>query len=238
MPSKKRKLNFNLDDIEEQTENLLELHKTMEECSILEAADFLDVEKIVGFSVIKFGLRFVESLLSVLSVVPEESGPWRAEIIKSQLSLLIGATRLTAEQECMVKIISESSTYKRGFPGQEGYYSQVFSQVLANQCDGADQSSSGFFAGCIAPPTRVCFSCNNELQKNNKPTYVTYYLASGPLPFLKVELRCRSCKINYGIVKYGNVTDGCQYYGSLRMVEASDVVYIDRLVMETFTSLR
>lgn len=83
MPSKKRKLNFNLDDIEEQTENLLELHKTMEECNILEAADFLDVEKIVGFSVIKFGLRFVESLLSVLSVVPEESGPWRAQMILS-----------------------------------------------------------------------------------------------------------------------------------------------------------
>ena len=67
---------------------------------------------------------------------------------------------------------------------------------------------------------------------------VTYFLTSGTLPFLKVELRCLSCGVNCGIVKYGNNTDGYKHYDSPGVIEASDVVYIDRLVMAMFTSLR
>lgn len=148
--------------------------------------------------------------------------------------------RLTREQEYVVKIISESSKYKHGLPRQEreSHYNRVFSQILESYPDQSSQSSSGCFAGCIAPPTKVCFSCNNELQKNNKPVRVTSYFASGPLPLLKVELRCRSCKVSYGIVKHGNTTEGYEYYGNLGVVEASDEVYIDQLVMAMYTSLR
>lgn len=243
--SKKRKINFNLDDVEEaETEKrreILELHKAVEDCSIDESVGHLDIEKIIGFAVIKFGLNFVENVLSVLTVVPEESGPWRNEIINSQLNFLTGnRDKLTYEQEYIVKKISESNKYKYGLLGQEreSHYNRVFSQILANYPDHSSQYSSGLFAGCIAPPTKVCFFCNNELQKNNKPIRVTIYFASGPLPLLKVELRCRSCKINYGIVKHGNTTEGYEYYRSLGIVEASDVVYIDRLVMAMYTSLR
>ena len=242
---KKRKINFNLDDFEEaesRNEKRREILEAVERDFIVdEFVDYLGIEKMIGFAVIKFGLNFVENVLSVLTLVPEECGPWREEIINSQLNLLTNNHEtLTSEQERIVKKISESDKYKCGLLRQEreSLYNRVFSQILENYPDQSSQPASGFFAGCIAPPTKVCFFCNSELQKNNKPIRVTCYFASGPLPFLKVELRCRSCKINYGIVKHGNTTEGYEYYRSLSIVEASDVVYIDRLVMSMYTSLR
>lgn len=103
------------------------------------------------------------------------------------------------------------------------------------------------FSGCMPPICRLhnpTYQSMSFLQwqfaeKQQTVCRVTYYLASGPLPFLKVELRCRMCKVNYGIVKHGNSDDGYQYYNShLGVVEASDAVYIDRLVMAMYTSLR
>jgi len=150
-----------------------------------------------------------------------------------------------------------NSKFKSALTGQalESYYTHIFSQLVirnetycsANFTEAPDQPpftgaaalpwEEQIFAGCIAPATKVCFVCGGNLQKNNKPSCVTYYLASGPLPFLKVELRCRVCKLNYGISKFGNTTGGLKYYDRAGIVEASDV-YIDRLVMDMFASLR
>ena len=93
------------------------------------------------------------------------------------------------------------------------------------------------FAGCIAPPTKICFVCDQEFQKHNNPYLVMCYLASGPLPFLKVELHCRTCEIKYGIVKHGN-KERYKHYKNVGDIEASNVVYIGHLVMAMFTSLR
>ena len=68
------------------------------------------------------------------------------------------------------------------------------------------------FAGCLAPPKSYCVQCGSVLQKSNKLTSITLYTISGPLPLKKVELRCRHCKMNYGITKYGNPDAGYQYY--------------------------
>ena len=197
----------------------------------------------------------MENVLSVISVIPEESGPWRQEIACSLLTFLTGTEKLTTEKENILKIMLDSSIDH--FFGQERNYNELFTRVIAGNSVKAETecrdvataakrshyatgTTARFlpFAGCITPPTKVCFFCNSDLQKHNKPSRVTYYLASGPLPFLKVELRCRTCNVNYGIVKYGNNSDGYQYYSSLGVVEASDAVYIDRLVMAMYTSLR
>lgn len=64
-------------------------------------------------------------------------------------------------------------------------------------------------------------------------------LASGPMSFIKVELRCRSCKLNYASSKWGNSSEGYEYYSTLNdTAKASDVVYIDSHVMDIYISLK
>ena len=75
------------------------------------------------------------------------------------------------------------------------------------------------FTGCISPPTKSCFVCHGRLTKHNQLSLVTYYLPNGPLPFLKVELHCRICDLNYEITKYGNGKEGYVYYRDLGVIE-------------------
>ena len=162
---------------------------------------------------------------------------------------------LNAEDKYILKMCLQSGKFKSDSTGQEleSFYNQIFSRLIQSKADGsvahapdqhlptvgeAQSWEHKLFAGCIAPPTKVCTVCGGNLQKHNKPSCVTYFLASGPLPFLKVELRCRACNLNYGISKFGNTKDGFKYYDRAGIIEASDVVYIDRLVMDLFTSLR
>ena len=46
------------------------------------------------------------------------------------------------------------------------------------------------------------------------------------------------CDLNYGITKYGNKKEGYVYYRDLGVIEATYMVYVDRLLMTTFKSLR
>ena len=70
MPSKKRKLSFDLDDYEAKQGGILQICKMLDNFSIQEAKGFLDPEKILGLAVIKLGLGFVMNILSVISVIP------------------------------------------------------------------------------------------------------------------------------------------------------------------------
>lgn len=252
MPSKKRKLNFDIEDAEKQMEAsqktlIRQMADTVGACNTSEAADLLTFEEFISFAAFKFGYTFINNVISALNVVPDESEPWRPELVKFLTRLLSGTDKqLHVEQESTVNTILHSSTLTSQLIGQGDCYRQVFAKIIENteslaaavspreKCD----MEFPLFAGCIAPPTKFCLLCHDELKKHNSPTHVTYYLPSGPLPFVKVELRCCSCELNYGITKYGNSKEGYTYYNHLGIVEASDVVYIDRLVMTTFTSLR
>jgi len=252
---KKRKINCDYDELERSLFLEKEICEAFEKINITNSN--LDPEKIIGFAAIKLGFAFVENLLAVLKVVPEESGPWREEIASLLLAMVEGRKTLNTEEKYMLKMACHSSKFKSALTGQalESYYTHIFSQlVIRNETycntnfEASDQPPSTgaaalpweeqIFAGCIAPPTKVCFVCRGNLQKHNKPSCVTYYLASGPLPILKVELRCRVCKLNYGISKFGNTNGGLKYYDRAGIVEASDAVYIDRLMMDMFASLR
>lgn len=249
MPSKKRKLNFDLEDAEQKSDPeqglhslRLELVNAIGACNL---SELLDPEDLISFAAFKFGYSFIKNVISALSVIPDESGPWRPDLMKFLTSLLTENKRLNSEQECIVNAILQSSTRNNKLFGHGECYKQVFAQIVENteppatispteQCD----MKFPLFAGCIAPPTKSCLVCHNDLKKHNNPSPVTYYLPSGPLPFVKVELRCRACELNYGITKYGNTKEGYKYYSHLGIVEASDVVYIDRFVMTMFKSLR
>ena len=245
MPPKKRKVNFDIEELGRGYEQIQQwfskLKSSLDDCCLSDAADILSPDNILSLSGLKFGFRFVENLMSILSVVPEEAGPWRSEIILVLLNTLQSPNELSPEQKDVALFISQS-IYKNGFAGHRQCYSEVFSHVLnfSNHLQSNQSSIASLlpFAGCIGPPTKTCLLCHQELQKNNKPCIITHYLVNGPLPFLKVELRCRTCRLSYGITKYGNNEDGYKFYDSSGTVEASNVVYVDRLVMSLFASLR
>ena len=284
MPPKKRKANFDIEELErgyeEKKQWFSKLESIVEGCCLSDAAEFLSTDNILLLSGLKFGFRFIENLMSILSVVPEEAGPWRIDIVDALLSALqspqfrfienlmsilsvvpeeAGPWRidivdallsalqspqeLNPEQKKISLFISKSF-FKNGFPGHKQCYSEVFSRALQYsstqqlQANQTNITSLLPFAGCVCPPTKTCLLCHQELQKNNKPCVVTYYLVNGPLPVLKVELRCRSCGLNYGITKYGNGVQGYKFYDSTGIVEASDAVYVERLVLSLFAALR
>ena len=249
MPSKKRRLTFDLDDVEKRSEEtqraILELNKALENCHIAEALNFLDPEEFLNFATVKCGYSFVQDLLLTLSAVPEECEPWRAELTRKLFMYSRGKMSLHNDEDSVVKAFLQYSSFKSEIYKQTECYNAVFSKCICNSLRNttmpatiprsfitAETDKFVPFAGCIAPPAKVCLLCDQELQKHNNPCVVTYYLPSGPLPFLKVELRCRTCGINYGIVKYGNSTEGYKHYDGVGVIEASDVVYIDRLVMQ------
>ena len=68
---------------------------------------------------------------------------------------------------------------------------------------------------------------------------MTYFTYRGPVPAMKVDLRCRDCNLTFSYAQYGNSVDGFQHYEQLRSAaESSNVVYVERVVMEQFSALR
>ena len=49
----------------------------------------------------------------------------------------------------------------------------------------------------LAPPASYCLRCNSPLSTHNKPSTVICYTLNGPLPAMKIILRCDKCGINY-----------------------------------------
>lgn len=49
----------------------------------------------------------------------------------------------------------------------------------------------------LGPPTNVCFTCSHTLHVHNRPSTVIGFGLNGPLPALKLTLRCTRCCINY-----------------------------------------
>ena len=192
--------------------------------------------KLLPLLYVKFGMEYIEDLRLIFSVVPVECGPWRKEIIIDLLQRVrkhqLNASELKAVDAYLQADENGSHSFSNDLPTQHRYIQpQVVLEKMVLDAD--------VYGGCICPPTSVCYECGNALSKNNKPSRVTLYTLNGPLPMKKIELRCRHCNIYYGIVKFGNKTDGYHFYATLRSIaEASDVSYIERTVMSFFTSLR
>ena len=229
--NRKRKRRFSFGELESEFEAGNESRRLLEDGK--DKLSGVDVncasvtnDEFWAIMMLRFGSIFANDIVSICTVVPVTCGPWRAEIAKELLGLL------TPSQSEVIDT-ALSACLKRALVDPRTNYESVFSRVL-------DAGKTGIspFAGCLAPPTAVCYNCQGVLQKNNRPVMVTYFTVSGAIPVKKVELRCRNCNINYGITKFGNKEKGYEYYPSLGPAEASDVAYIDRLVMSHFASLR
>lgn len=219
-------------------EMLLEIMKSADRFSISNSAwasssdsDFL------YFLSVKLGLQFVDDLRLVLSVVPVECGPWRQQILVDLLESVRQLDMTTEEREAATTCVLRGISIDPLVP-LASQYELALQKALPSHMT-HDQIRNEVYGGCLAPPTTSCYSCDAALQKNNPPVYVNLYTSTGAIPMKKVELRCRVCNINYGMAKYGNKEMGYKYYSSLRAVaEASDICYIDRLVMNMFCALR
>ena len=49
----------------------------------------------------------------------------------------------------------------------------------------------------MGPPTTTCLRCSKVLKSHNPPSQVLCFSWNGPLPALKITLRCTECMINY-----------------------------------------
>ena len=92
----------------------------------------------------------------------------------------------------------------------------------------------------LGPPVINCLSCGSPLKVHNRPTTVVCYTLQGPLPAMKITLRCRTCHINYRYSQYGSKANGYTYYRDYvhPFVEASQVCYIERNCCELWNAAR
>ena len=89
----------------------------------------------------------------------------------------------------------------------------------------------------LCPPVNNCLHCSKSLQIHHEPTIVTCYTWDGPIPAIKLTLRCKPCNLSYRYEQYGNSTDGYSYYSEPQpMVQASQVAYVDRTCCALMTS--
>ena len=49
----------------------------------------------------------------------------------------------------------------------------------------------------LGPPVASCYACDGQLQTHNPPTSILCYELDGPIPALKITLRCGTCGLNY-----------------------------------------
>jgi hypothetical protein len=85
----------------------------------------------------------------------------------------------------------------------------------------------------LLSPTSNCLNCKGLLTQHNKPCEASVHSLRGKAVGLKFSLRCEKCKLNFNYDRYGNTTKGWKLYEEARpLVEATDVCFVDRRLME------
>ena len=54
----------------------------------------------------------------------------------------------------------------------------------------------------LGPPVASCFTCDSQLRSHNPPSTVVCYGFDGPIPGLKITLRCVKCGLNYRYILF------------------------------------
>ena len=81
----------------------------------------------------------------------------------------------------------------------------------------------------LAPPVTNCCNCKSLLIAQNKTGTVTVFSGESLKTAMKLSLRCKDCKLNYGYSMFGNIQEGYHFYKEERpYVEASDGVFMER----------
>lgn len=60
----------------------------------------------------------------------------------------------------------------------------------------------------LSPPLDSCSVCTSILTTHNQPTVYICYTPDGPIPAIKITLRCKNCSINYRYVSIAIIIHG------------------------------
>ena len=223
-PSKKRKFNF-LDTVEEEFQRKADCRDKIGDAIVTISSLSLEELKkarlpeniVLATLLLKYDYNLLESIRTSLVEVPEQFSSWRKQLVKERVIEVCPSASYRHELDAIIETVGTCCPEFIKFATKAFAPKRKF----------------------LAPPSFVCHECSGVLTANNPPSNICYYGLEGAIPGLKVDLRCRRCKINYGYTTYGNTEDGYRYYKFVREnVEASDVVYIDRHVAEYFYALR
>lgn len=107
-------------------------------------------------------------------------------------------------------------------------------------------SEGKLFTRFIGPPTSICLqptclSKRRRLSIHNDPVNVTIFTLKGPVPSIKVTLRCHHCMTKYNYSMWGSKqSEGEQFYLDEKrpLIEVSDTVYVERNIYQLFSTLR
>ena len=149
-------------------------------------------------AVLKLGVDGSLLFIQLLHYVPAELSSYRFKYVADILSVALETT-ITVEG---VKELTEDANWLDGVlqcvdigkPSMKLLWKATF--AIGKPC-----------TQFLAPPVSDCIICGSSLTTHNKSVTVICYTAAGPIPAVKVSLRCDTCRINY---RYGNPLF-CQY---------------------------
>ena len=125
-----------------------------------------------------------------LNLVPNTFKGKRIAYIKNILNQLDGCETMTGDEVCALVFKVESDEkfkYHVGTPPTDLLWKATIATKIPHM-------------QFLGPPTSTCYNCCIPLQSHNAPSIVLCFGLQGPLPGLKITLRCTQCHINYRYV--------------------------------------
>lgn len=162
--AKRRALHLFEEDTTESNAKTLKQIKTLTEryFDSRNPEELSDDTKLLPLLYLQFGFDFVEQLRLVFSVVPIQCGPWRKELTIDLLQRVRKNCDLSESEVKAVNVCLKSNLASPTHMQLQPQYSQSRLALEKMELD------TNVYGGCICPPTCHCYSCGNELAKNNK----------------------------------------------------------------------
>lgn len=194
-----------------------------------------DEDTIELLLICRLGLDGLDALRSAMQSVPEAFLSRKVSIVMDIVNLVLKGKNPISETECsaLLSVCSTKPFFQRKADDKAFETEQM--QLTAKTGKG--------YSGFLAPPVSCCLNVGCSRQKlvsYTEPTNVTIFGFDGARPGSKITLKCSLCNANYGYSMYGNkLVSGSRFYDQERhLVEASDVVFMERNLYRMFVSLR
>ena len=152
--------------------------------------------------------------------IPDAFGSYKLEYIRSIANTRLATTFSVDEIHGFIECIRAKPLVGEGYASVPPPISLLWEATF---------SCSAPRTLFLGPPSTTCLECKSLLVTNHAPIDVVCYTMDGPLPALKITLRCRGCQLNYRYDQYGNSTRGYRFYTEPRQfITASRVTYVER----------
>ena len=198
-----------------------------------------DDDSIQLLLVCRLGLDGLDALRSAMQSVPEAFLARKVSFVTDIVNIVLkdNEKQCISEAECDT-LISVCSTRSKAFFQRKTHY-RAFEKEQTQLTAMTGKGYNGF----LAPPVICCLNVGRsgrKLVSYAEPTNVTIFSFDGARPGSKITLKCSMCNTNYGYSMYGNkMVNGSRCYDKERdLVEASDVVFVERKLYQMFVSLR